>query len=217
MINQLKDISDTDLGLYFAVINNLAHKSELANSHGPLPFNDTPQAVTRDEQVAILNRLDKEQYISYSIDGKSVWLNERLYVGIPSFSDLWKALHDELHKRQGLKQKQERPYYDPVNRDLHINGLKIKVVKHADNNRQHQLLIHIFINNTQDLSREFDFTEFPFDDVEDKKKFKEICRTACQEINKKIEDQSGGKIKGFLQFNTMTYGFLKINPEYLPG
>ena len=123
--------------------------------------------------------------------------------------------HNEQHHRKD-KSLNDKPHYDEINGALYIQGQKIQIIKHDEDTKQNQLLRHIFITNAKDIGREFDFTQFPFDDVGDKKKFKEICRTACSAINKKIAKETENKITDFLEFNTRTYGWLKINPKYLP-
>jgi hypothetical protein len=211
------EISDHDLKLFFAVINDLEHKANLMDATGPLKFNNTPKGVSKDEQMAILYRLDSDHYISFSNDGKSVWLNEKVYVGI-SWGDVFQSVHKAYHERfsKPKVEKKLKPHFDEINGNIDIPGYPpIKVIKHDEDTKQKQLLHHIFIINAKDIGREFDFTEFPFDDVEDKKKFKEICRTACSAINRKIAKETENKEKEFLKFNSRTYGWLKINPKYL--
>lgn len=213
------EISDHDLTLFFIVINDLEHKANLMDATGPLEFSNTPKGVSRDEQTAILRRLDKDRYISFSNDGKSVWLNEHTYVN-NKWGDVFQSVHEAYHKRFDKPKlpKNPLPHYDPINGILHVQDFKIRIKKHDEDTKQNQLLKYIFITNAKDIGREFDFTEFPFEGVDfhrDKKKFKEICRTICTEINKKCAGQTQNKITDFLEFNTRTYGFLKINPKYL--
>ncbi len=209
------NISDHDLKLFFLVINDLSHKSNLAGNDGPLTFKNSPKGVSKDEQLSILSRLDKQNYISFSNSGKLIYLNE-MYAGI-SFNQLFTDVHEEYHKREKKPVKNNKPHYDEVNGVLHIQDHKIKIRLHDEDTKQNQLLKYIFITNSNDIGREFDFTEFPFEDVLDKKKFKEICRTACTAINDKIKIETQDKIVDFLEFNTLTYGFLNINPKYLAG
>lgn len=208
------DFSDHDLRLFFAVINDLMHKANLMDARGPLGFSNAPKGVSRDEQMAIFSRLEKDSYLSFSIGGKSIWLNE--YVG-RSFGDVYDSIHKEYHRRfdKSKSEKKLQPHYDEINGMLYIQDYKIKIKKHDEDTKQNQLLRHIFVTNAKNIGREFDFTEFPFDDVGDKKKFKEICRTACIAINAKIVKETQNKITDFLEFNTRTYGWLKINPKFL--
>ncbi len=211
------EISDNDLKLFFAVINDLQHKAVLAGSDSKLTYKNTPKGVTRDEQMAILHRLDDDHYISFSMNKQLIYLNEKMYKD-RSFTDLFKSVHGEYHKRfkETEKAKNEQPHYDEANGMLHIQDHKIKVIKHDEDTKQNQFLKYIFITNAKNLNREFDFTEFPFEDVGDKKKFKEICRTACTAINGKIARETKNEIVELLQFNSRTYGWVKINPKYLP-
>lgn len=208
-------LSDHDLKLFFLVINDLSHKADLAGKRGPLSFGDTLASITRDEQLAILSRLDSEGYVSFSIGGDLLYLNE--YNAEASFNQLFDDVHEEYHKREKKSLQNTKPHYDEVNGILHIGDHKIKIRLHDEDTKQNQLLKYIFITHVKDIGREFDFTEFPFEDVSDKKKFKEICRTACTEINRKVAGETEGQIMDFLEFNTLTYGFLNINPKYLAG
>ena len=207
-------MSDESLKQLLDVMSSLIHKADLAGKRGPLKIGNAPKRVNNDEQHAILSRLYTEGLGSFSNDGKSFYLYENMYAN-KSFYDFYNLAHEEYHKRTG-KTKNIAPHYDQTNRDLYIQNFKIRIVKHDEDTKQHQLLKYIFITNLKDIGREFDFTEFPFDDVGDKKKFKEICRTACVAINRKIAKETKNEISDFLEFNTRTYGFLKINPKYLP-
>jgi hypothetical protein len=215
MMYDFQKISDHNLKQFVVVLDNLVHKADLLGKSGPLAIGNASKGVSKDEQYAILSRLDNEGLASFSNNGKYIYLNEKVYVD-KSFFEFYDQIHAEYHKR--LKKtgtvKYGKPHYDPINGILHIQKYKIKIKKHEDNDRQNQLLKHIFITNAKDIAREFDFTEFPFDE-EDKKKFKKICRTACTAINTKISKETKNTIQGFLEFNSLTYGFLKIDPKYL--
>ncbi len=211
-----KNLPDHDLKLFLLVANDLMHKANLAGKRGPLKFGNAPKGVNKDEQLAILSRLDNNGYVSFSNDEKSIYINENIHPNI-SFNELFDSVHEEYHRREKKTENNTKPHYDQVNGFLHIAGYKIRIRKHDEDTKQNQLLKYIFSANSKNIEREFDFTEFPFDDVLDKKKFKEICRTACTEINRKIKEQTGDKISDFLEFNNRTYGFLNINPKYLLG
>jgi hypothetical protein len=145
------EISDHDLKLFFAVINDLDHKASLMGTSGPLPFSNTPKGVNRDEQIAILSRLDKDHYLSFSNDEKSVWLNENTYVD-NLWGDLFESVHNEYHKRFDRSKvlKHLKPNYDEINGILYVQSYKIKIKKHDEDTKQNQLLKYIFINNYKD-------------------------------------------------------------------
>lgn len=208
----LKSLSDTSLKQLAAVIEDIDHKSALLNKRGPLGFADTVIAgVNRDEQKLILDRLESDGFIDFSVDGNLIWIRE-------PFWDFYDEVHHETHRL--LKPVKadvvldDAPHYDEINGAMYIRGNRIQIKHHDEDTKQNQLLRHIFITNAKDTAREFDFTEFSFDDVWDKKKNKEICRTACTAINAKIAKGTQNTITDFLQFNTRTYGWLKVNPEY---
>jgi hypothetical protein len=112
----VKTLPDYHLKLLFAVVNDLDRRSDLANSDGLLTFSNSPKGVTRDEQMAILSNLDTKSYISFSNNGKLLYLNNNVYVGI-SFTDLFHQVHEEFHKRFGSVKTNvsAKPHYDEVN------------------------------------------------------------------------------------------------------
>lgn len=208
------DTSDSHLKLVYLIVNDLAHKSELAQARGPIKFGNTPKGMNKDEQLAVLDRLERAGVLSFSNDGKSVWLNEHT---IRKFSDFYIQLHDEYHKRFPIKTSTNflQPSYDLVNGVLSIENFRIKIKIHNEDTKQNQLLRYIFIDNAKDIAREFDFTEFPFDDIGDKEKFRDTCKSACDAINKKIATTTGDKVTKFLLYNRRGFGFLQVNPIYL--
>lgn len=204
----LKNLSPQGLRQLFTTISDLAHKAELLGAKGPLQYKETNiPGVNKDEQRTILEGLYSQGLIDFSEDHECVWLKD-------PFGGFYENVHELLHSQ--LNPKIEKPLYDEASGILYLQGHKIKLKKHDEDTKQNQLLKYIFIVNAKDVGREFDFTEFPFDDVGDKKKNKEICRTACTAINNKIAKETQNKIVDFLEFNTRKYGWLKINPAYLP-
>ena len=194
-----------------ATMSDLAHKAVLRGNDGPLGFKSSSiKGVNKDEQKAILDHLVATELADYSISENLIYLKD-------SFWKFYDEVHEESHRllKPPKNQKNSQPHYDEINGALYIQGQKIQIRKHDEDTKQNQLLRYIFITNAKDIGREFDFTEFPFDDVGDKKKFKEICRTACTAINRKIAEKTSNEISDFLEFNTRTYGWLKINPKYL--
>ena len=210
------EISDYDLKLFFAVINDLHHKAILMDATGPLKFNNTPKGVSRDEQMAILYRLDNDHYISFSNDSKSVWLNEKVYVGV-SWSDVFQSVHKAHHERfeKPKAEKNLKPHYDEANGILYVQGFAVRIKRQNKDTYEHQILKHIFITNKDNIAKEFDYSVIPFDILEQKENIWSRCRTACLSINKKIKAKSNGTITDFLQFNSRIHGWLNINPKYL--
>ena len=146
------EISDHDLKLFFAVINDLSHKSSLMDATGPLKFSTAPIGVSSDEQIAILHRLASDCYISFSNDRQSVWLSEDVD---RSFSSVYSSVHEAYHKRfdQAKAEKNLQPHYDGVNGVLYLQGYEIKIKKHDEDTKQNQLLKYIFITNSKDLTK----------------------------------------------------------------
>ena len=208
----VKNMSDYALEQMSLVMENLHHKKELNPSSvyfvlGPI------KGIDDNENRQILWGLEAEGCLGSMYE--SSYLKEPFYPLLNEINLELLRRHNEQHHRKD-KSLNDKPHYDEINGALYIQGQKIQIIKHDEDTKQNQLLRHIFITNAKDIGREFDFTEFPFDDVGDKKKFKEICRTACSAINKKIAKETENKITDFLEFNTRTYGWLKINPKYLP-
>lgn len=214
MNQDLDKLPTENIEQLMVVVSDLFNKLSLMRQIAPISVTNPPKGVNKDEHRAILLRLTTENYIYLSENEEYATVNRKNYDN-GSFIDYSQALHEEYHKRKGLTSGKEKPSYDSVNGILYLAGYKIKIKKHDENTKQNQLLDYIFNRNAKELSREFDFTEFPFEDVGDKKKFKEICRTACTSINDKIAKETNNTIADFLEFNTLTYGFLKINPKYL--
>jgi hypothetical protein len=224
------EISDYDLKLFFTVINDLEHKASLMGVNGPLKFSNTPKGVSRDEQMAILSRLDKEHYLSFSNDGKSVWLNEKMYAD-KSFGDLYTSVHKEYHQRFDKTKSEssvakekikvfEALSFDEKKSQLNFMGYRIQIARQDEPTVAHGILNHIFNNSDQELTDQFFFSEIAdaeFGDLEYTKKPNAWKRyyIACKDIQEKIRTGTPEKIDDFLQFNTGQKAKVLINPKYL--
>jgi hypothetical protein len=115
---------------------------------------------------------------------------------------------------EGQKEK-EKINFDPKNSILNIRGEKVEIQKRREKPYDHYVLEYIF--EQEDIFEEADFKFI----AEDKLKFNEYdkskdwhkIRHACDNLNKKVEKSTNGKIKQFLTYSSSPRGWCKINPE----
>lgn len=220
------EISDHDLKLFYSVINDLEHKACLMGVNGPLKFSNTPKGVSRDEQMAILLRLNKDHYISFSNDEKSIYLNENVYVD-RAFGNVYDSVHKEYHRRfatpkaeKNLKPSIEKPNFDEKKSVLNFKDYHIKIARQDEPTVAHGILNYIFNKSNRPLTDEFFFAEIAeaeFGDLDYTKKPNSWKRyyIACKDINEKIRKATPDKIEDFLRFNTGQKAKVLINAKYL--
>lgn len=111
-------------------------------------------------------------------------------------------------------------YFDEPKSILYIKGQKIIISKHDKITNAHKILKHIFITNKDNITDDFFYAEIATDEFgemnyTDDEQGWEKYRVACRDLKKKIIEQTDGKIKDFLIFNTGKQGRIKINQKYL--
>lgn len=131
-------------------------------------------------------------------------------------------IFDKLDQETFLNgdQKYGETYFDADKSILHIKGKKIQINKQDKITNAHKILNHIFIRNKEDLKDDFYYAEIAedeFNELEYKAKKDNWKRyhTACEEVNKKVKEQTNDEIKKFLLFNTGQKGKVKLNKKYL--
>ena len=110
--------------------------------------------------------------------------------------------------------------YDENTRTLHIGKYSIQIAKNEGNNKMHEVMAYIFIDHKDDITQEFFYAEIA------EERFGEPYNTkdkyahqpysgACKRINNKIQLDTNGKIKDFLNYNTSRLGSVTVNEKYL--
>jgi hypothetical protein len=220
-------VTDDNLRIIFIVLKDLVHKADLANSRGPLSFNNTPKLVTKDEQMAILFRLEKDSLIDFSINGKLIFLTQ--YIG-KSFGDYYDQVHTEFHKRKltlypeslvvDTPKKKTKPI--PTLTLLPDPGILIIGKNNIEFNPKinaFKVLDFILVKNKSNISKEFKYSELAkspmFGDISfpKHKKSWETYRNACRYVNDKILKETG--IQEFLLFGSKNTARFSINPKVL--
>ena len=117
-----------------------------------------------------------------------------------------------------LDDKDDKMYFDSDKSVLHIKGYKITISKQDKITNAHKILKYIFVNNKDNLSDDFFYSEIAEDefgelDYKDRKNNWKKYHNTCSELNKKIEESTG--IKNFLIYNTGRKGKAKLNRKYL--
>lgn len=118
------------------------------------------------------------------------------------------------HKKDGLT------WFDEKNSILYIKGEKVIINRQDKITNAHKILRHIFINNKNNLSDDFYYSEIAFEEFEDmeykqdKSSWKRYF-IACEKIKNKIFDKTKNKVDNFLIFNTGQKGRVKLNSEYI--
>ena len=110
--------------------------------------------------------------------------------------------------------------YDEETKTLTIGKYAIQIAKNDGDNNAHDIMTHIFVNNKDDLKIKFDDADiagkmFGFDYNAKDKYSHQPYSGACKRINNKIQLETNGRIKNFLDFNYSTRGYVKINQKYL--
>ncbi len=130
----------------------------------------------------------------------------------------------ELEESNEQEQENDEPLiyksFDAKKSILTIGGYDIQIAKIIINNKEHEIMKFIFIENVDDLSREFDYAEFAelLTGHTYNPKMKSAhapFSSACDRINVKIKDATNGVICDFLVPNYSNSGFVTINQKYL--
>lgn len=101
---------------------------------------------------------------------------------------------------------------------LYIKGYQIKINRQNKENMQHKILKYIFVNNKDNLSIKFNYSDLAFwnndidfDDVDGWKRY----YRPCEQINEKIRKDTNNEITDFLDFNTGSAGYVIIKEKFL--
>lgn len=139
-----------------------------------------------------------------------------------SFKVINSNIFDRLDEECFLKDddSDEKTWFDEKRSILHIKGERVKINIQDKISNAHKVLKHIFITNKDNLGDEFFYSEMAceeFGDMEYKTRPRNWQKyyIACQEIARKINEQTGGKITDFIVFNTGRKGKVKVNKKYL--
>jgi len=129
--------------------------------------------------------------------------------------------------KEGVNESIETPLenlkyksFDEDSSILTIGQLEIPIAKNKGNNKMHEIMMYLFIDHKEDLTKEFFYADIADErfgteyNSKDKYAFKPYS-TACDGINNKIKDATNGKIVDFLQPNYSKLGFVTINQKYL--
>lgn len=113
-----------------------------------------------------------------------------------------------------------KTYFDERKSILFVKGEKIAINKQAKITNAHKILKYIFVANKDNLTDDFFYSEIAEDEFEDTEYTLDDnswrkYHTACQVINKKVEQHTKDEIKDFFVFNTGKKGKLKLNKNYL--
>jgi hypothetical protein len=222
-----KNMSDENFRIFSIVLEDLLHKNELSGTSGPLKFVSTPIGITRDEQLAVLTRLNKEHYISFSVDGKSLYLFHNIYKDI-SFFDLHFEAHLESHNREkpepktSSKTNHKKSKVNPIITLIPDSGLLVIGRDNIDIDPKtniFKVLEFILVKNKTNIYKEFKYSELAkspaFNDINFSynKKSWEIYYNACKYINDKIHKEIN--IPDFLIYDSKNNGKFSINPKVL--
>ncbi len=130
---------------------------------------------------------------------------------------------DKKSFKEELKKKQDKRELS-FNEDKSILKIKdyyIKISKQKKKTNEHKLLSHILINNKDNISDDFYYSEIAQDEFGDLESYKDNASSwkryykACESINSKIEVQTDYKISKFLIYNSGKKGKVNINKKYL--
>lgn len=117
-------------------------------------------------------------------------------------------------------ERENETYFDEKRKELSIKGEKVVVSKHDKITNMEKMLHHIFVTNKNNIGDDFYYAEIAEDefgeldykaDPDGWQKY----RVACRELQYKIKEQTDGKVKDFLVFNTGKQGRVKVNKKYL--
>ncbi len=139
-----------------------------------------------------------------------------------SFKVINSNVFDQLDQKCFLcKEKEDKKtWFDNDKSILYIKGQKIYINKQEKTTNAHKILKYIFIDNKNNLSDDFFYSEIAedeFGELEYKERinnWKKYNR-ACQYINDKIREQSNNSIIDFLIYNTGSKGKVRIRKKYL--
>ena len=115
--------------------------------------------------------------------------------------------------------KSDKTYFDAKKSILYIKGKKIEINKQEKITNAHKILKYIFIDNKDNLTDDFFYSEIAEDEFGEldyksrKNNWRKYTRT-CEVINEKINKEHKD-IKQFLKFNSGIKGKLKVNKKYL--
>lgn len=117
-------------------------------------------------------------------------------------------------------EKEVKTWLDDENSIFYLRGEKIKIDKQNKITNAHKILRHIFINNSTNIKDDFYYSEIAEDEFGDSE-YKQDPRawrkynTACNEVNRKIMEQTKDRVDNFLIFNSGKLGKVSVNRQYL--
>lgn len=139
-----------------------------------------------------------------------------------SFKVINSNVFDLLDRECFLKDEEIRnkTWFDEEKSILYINGEAVKIGGKLKISNQHKILKHIFVNNRNNLSDDFFYSEMAedeFGDLEYGKNRSSWKRyyDACGQIRLKIMKNTENKIRNFLVFTSGQDGKVSINREYI--
>lgn len=117
-------------------------------------------------------------------------------------------------------ERENETYFDEKRKELYIKGVKVVISKHDKITNMEKILHHIFVANKKNTGDDFYYAEIADEefgelDYNGNPNAWEKYRVACRELQHKIKEQTVGKIKDFLVFNTGKQGRVKVNKKYL--
>jgi hypothetical protein len=137
-----------------------------------------------------------------------------------SFKVINSEIFHELDREHFFGSEKAETWFDKKQSILYIKGKKVLINKQEKITNAHKLLHHIFITNTKNIEDDFYYAEIAedeFDDVDYTTKSSSWKRyhRACEYVNQKANEQTGGDIHDFLVYNTGKRGKVSINKRYL--
>jgi len=138
-----------------------------------------------------------------------------------SFKVINGNIFEELNKQNFKKQDKRGLSFNEDKSILKIKDYYIKIAKQKKKTNEHKLLSHILINNKDNISDDFYYSEIAQDEFGDLESYKDNTNSwkryykACESINSKIEKQTDYKINKLLIYNSGQKGKVNINKKYL--
>ncbi len=110
--------------------------------------------------------------------------------------------------------------FEELNSILHIGHWKIKIARQKKLSKAHDILKYIFIDNADNLTGDFYYSEIAQDVFGDSEYAKREnawtpYTTAFNDIQNKVIKETKGKIINYLDISGGITGRVKINPKYL--
>lgn len=207
-----------DLKKVFLVMDDIYTKFSLSQDYGDFHFGIPKgiDGVVSDYQKIIIDKLINEGYliddpITEQISADEEEIIEDYILGYtPEFTTLYRDVKNKLNEKEKIN---NTPRFDEEKSILFIRDKEIKIAKQNKKTIAHRILKHIFDKDSlEELSA---YVEIEGEEYQPALKLGKKYHAARQDIQKKIEKETNGEIKGFLVFNSSDRGEVSINKKYL--